>query len=180
MPLYNSCMSYKITQGISEDGLETWLAKAYEKHGYYNEKYVNYTNAKIAPVVMCTLLYDNEILLVKRGFGLADDEGYWSTVNGFIDEIKPVVEIAQNELKEELGLAVAKSQIKVGKSYTLNSSEEKRSYIVFPCLVTLNTKPKIRLDREHTDFTWIKRGQLESYDILDDLVFTVDAALGLK
>jgi 8-oxo-dGTP pyrophosphatase MutT (NUDIX family) len=173
-------MSYKIIKGIPESELKAWLAKAYKKYGYYNKKYVNYTNAEVAPIVMCTVVCEDEILLVKRGYGLADAEGYWSTVNGFIDEIKPVLKIAQQELKEELGLNADKSQIKVAKSYTLKNPKEKRSYIVFPCLIKLNAKPNIKLDREHTDFAWIKRRELESYEILDDLVCAVDSALAIQ
>jgi hypothetical protein len=79
-----------------------------------------------------------------------------------------------------LGLAVVTPDIKVGKSYTLRNPKEKRSYIVFPCLIMFKEKPNIKLDREHTDFAWIKRRELESYEILDDLVYAVDSALALQ
>jgi NADH pyrophosphatase NudC (nudix superfamily) len=173
-------VSYEITKGIQESELKAWLKEAYKEYGYYNKKYVNYTNAKVAPIVMCTVVCKNEILLAKRGYGLADAEGYWSTINGFIDEVKPVKKIAQQEVKEELGLAVVTPDIKVGKSYTLRNPKEKRSYIVFPCLIMFKEKPNIKLDREHTDFAWIKRRELESYEILDDLVYAVDSALALQ
>ncbi len=54
---------------------------------------------------MCTVLVGEEILLVKRGYNLADAEGYRSTVNGFIDEVKPVKQIAKQEALEELSLS---------------------------------------------------------------------------
>jgi ADP-ribose pyrophosphatase YjhB (NUDIX family) len=171
---------YKITTGVDESELSAWLEKALKKYGRYNGNGVNYTNANLAPIVMCTVVYENELLLVKRGYGLADAEGYWSTINGFIDQDKPIIEIAQQELKEELDLEVQKNQIKVGESYTLQNPKEKRSYIVFPCLVTLKNKPDIVLNSEHTNFTWITRSQLESYEILDDLPYSIDAALALK
>lgn len=172
-------MSYKITEGIDETELKDWLEDALKKYGLYEGRAVNYTNADIAPIVMCTIVYGDEILLVKRGFGLADAEGYWSTVNGFIDEIKPVKEIAQQEVKEELGIDVDPSDIKIAKSYTLENPKEKRKYIVFPCLITLESKPEIELDHEHTDFAWIHRSDLETYYILDDLPYAIDAALQL-
>jgi 8-oxo-dGTP pyrophosphatase MutT (NUDIX family) len=173
-------MSYKISEGVEEVDLRSWLEKAFKKYGYYNEKFVNYTNADIAPIVMCTVLYHGKILLVKRGYGLADAEGYWSTINGFIDEIKPVKKIAQQEVKEELNLQVDANDIKVGASYTLKNPKEKRSYIVFPCLINLNKKPAVKLNHENTDYAWIRREQLESYKILDDLVYAVDSALKLQ
>lgn len=172
-------MSYRISDGILESELSKWLAEAGQKIGKFKDGRVNYTHADIAPVVMITIAYGHEILLVKRGYGLADAEGYWSTVNGFIDEDKPVKAIAAQELSEELGLNVSSAKIKVGKSYTMKNPKERRGYVVFPCLVKLSSKPRIVLDREHTEFTWIKRDKLESYHILEDLPLTIDAALGL-
>jgi ADP-ribose pyrophosphatase YjhB (NUDIX family) len=172
-------MAYTISEGIDEAELEAWLTKALKTYGTYQGASVNYTNADIAPIVMCTVVCGEELLLVKRGYGLADAEGYWSTVNGFIDKIKPVREIARQELQEELSLNIALQNIKVGKSYTLQNPAEKRKYIVFPCLVSLQTKPKIVLDKEHTGYRWIKREILGSYKILDDLPYTVNAALSL-
>lgn len=172
-------MSYEVSNGIAEDALPAWLEDAKEKFGCFDDGRINYTHADIAPVVMCTVKCMEEILLLKRSYGLADANGYWSTVNGFIDEVKPVGAQVKQELKEELGLLVDYGLIKIGKSYTLKNPDEKRLYIVFPCLVSLQIKPHIILDREHTDFNWIKRNQLGSYHTLDGLSYTVDASLKL-
>jgi 8-oxo-dGTP pyrophosphatase MutT (NUDIX family) len=170
-------MTYKISAGIPESSLKRWLEEALEKYGLYEGKAVNYTHADIAPIVMCTVRCDDEILLVKRGYGLADAEGYWSIITGFIDEAKPVQGIAKQELQEELGLTIDANDIKVAASYTLQNPKEKRQYIVFPCLIDLESKPEITLDREHTDYTWTTRDKLESFHILDDLPYAIDTAL---
>lgn len=172
-------MTYQVHAGISEAKLNLWLKNAAKKYGQFKDGRVDYTNADIAPIVMCTLKHKDKILLAKRGYGLADAEGYWSTINGFIDEIKPVSHIARQELEEELDLIVNPRDIKVGSSYTLNNPKAKRQYIVFPCLVKLTKKPKINLNKEHTDFVWIKRSELMSYHILDDLPYAIDSALKL-
>ncbi|MEK7096117.1 MAG: NUDIX domain-containing protein [Patescibacteria group bacterium] len=172
-------MSYQISDGILESELSKWLTKAGQKYGKFKDGRVNYTDADIAPVVMITVVCGNKILLAKRGHGLADAEGYWSTINGFIDEDKPVAEIAAQELKEEISLEMSPLKIKVGPSYTVKNLQEKRSYIIFPCLVKLDAKPEIVLDHEHTEFTWTKRGRLEQYHMLDDTSETIDAALRL-
>jgi ADP-ribose pyrophosphatase YjhB (NUDIX family) len=171
-------MSFTIESGIDENQLAAWLEEAGEKFGTFDDGRVDYTNADVAPIVMCTVVCGDEILLVKRGHGLADANGYWSTVNGFIDEIKPVAKQAQQEVLEELGLNVQPDQIKVAPSYTLANPKEKRRYIVFACLVTLaGPKPDITLNEENTDFAWIKRAELESYRTLDDLPYSIDTAL---
>ena len=172
-------MSYKITAGLPESALKSWLEEAMTKYGAYQGTAVNYTDADTAPIVMCTVVCGDQILLVKRGFGMADAEGYWSTVNGFIDEIKPVREIAGKELQEELGLEIKPSEIIVGQSYTLQNPQEKRTYIVFPCLIRIGYKPEIVLNHEHTQFTWTTRENLDSFQILDDLAYAIDSALKL-
>lgn len=170
-------MTYVISAGLSEVELTNWLRNAAKKYGTFEDGRVDYTKAPIAPIVMCTITCDDEIFLAKRGYGLADAEGYWSTVNGFIDEVKRVKQQAQQEVKEELGITITLQQIRCGKSYTLQNPKEKRQYIVFPCHVSLPKKPTITLDSEHTKFAWIKREALNSYHILDDLPYAVDAAL---
>lgn len=173
-------MTYKISAGIEENELKAWISEAYKKYGLYKGKYVNYTNADIAPVIMCTIIVGEEILLCKRAYGLADANGYWSTVNGFIDEIKSVNEFVIQEVREELGFSIDEGSIRVGKSFTLKNDKEKRSYIVFSCLVILKSKPLIKLDREHTEYTWIERNELGYYYILEDLPFIIDSALKLS
>lgn len=173
-------MSYEVTDGIEESALKQWLIDAQAKYGLYKNQGVNFTDADIAPIVMCTILVNDEILIVKRGYGLADAEGYWSTINGFIDEIRPVNETAQKEILEELSIKINLSNIKVAKSYTLSNPKEKRKYIVFACLITLPSKPEINLDYENTEYRWIKRPKLESFHILEDLPLAVDTALRLK
>ena len=173
-------MTYTIDDGIPEAELDNWLRNALEKYGKYENGGVDFTNDDKAPIVMCTVRCGDEILIVKRAYGLADAEGYWSTINGFIDTIgKSVRDVAQQELKEELDLDVEVDAIKVRKSYTLRNPKEIRAYIVFPCLIELDARPDIKLDREHTEYTWIKRPELENYHILDDLLCAVDKALGL-
>lgn len=171
-------MAYQISEGIAEKDLPTWLKEARHKYGTFPDGRVDYTKAPLAPIIMCTVLCQDKILLAKRGYGLADAEGYWSTINGFIDEDKPIRAIAAQELEEELGLMA--NDIRVGQSYTLSNTQEKRNYIVFPCLVTLKSKPKITLNAEHTDFAWIKQDELKNYHILDDLAYAVDVALKLR
>lgn len=172
-------LDYKIRPGIPESELPAWLDEAAQRYGIFADGRIDYTNASLAPAVMCTLKSGDEILLAKRGQGLADANGYWSLINGFIDENRPVAEIAANEFKEETGLIINPADIKIAPSYTMESQHEKRAYIIFPCLAVIDGKPAIKLDREHTAYAWIKREELENYHILDDLPVVVDAALGL-
>lgn len=172
-------MDYVSGAGISQDELPGWLKKAAEHYGTFSDGRVNYTDAELAPALMCTVLCQDEILLMKRSHGLADANGYWSVVNGFIDEDRPVNELAANELLEELGWRADPNDIKVASSIQLKSQHEKRAYYIFPCLYQTDKKQPITLDYEHTEFKWIKRAELEKFHILDDLPLVVDSALKL-
>jgi len=172
-------MDYQIGPGIKPEELPEWLRRAAKQYGTFDDGRVNYTDAPIAPAVMCTLKFKDKILLAKRAYGLADANGYWSIINGFIDEDKPVVDIAAQEFREELSLNIDPKNVKVAPSYKMKSQNEKRQYIVFPCLVVIDYEPVIKLDREHTEYRWIDRADLENYYILNDLPLVVDAALSL-
>lgn len=172
-------MTYQISKGLTESELSDWLKVAAKKYGPYKDSGISFTKADLAPAVMITVKAGDEFLLVKRAHGLADANGYWSTVNGFIDQDVAVAEIAANELAEELGLDIPASAVKVAKSFTITGSKKKRSYIIFPCLVELDKKPEITLDWEHTDYAWIERKDLDNYHILEGLHEAVDRALAL-
>jgi 8-oxo-dGTP pyrophosphatase MutT (NUDIX family) len=173
-------MDYQVSAGLDLSELPGWLARAAKQFGTFPDGRVNYKNAPLAPAVMCVLKCGDEFLLAKRGYGLADANGVWSIINGFIDEVKPVAQIASQELREELGLELPAKQIRVAESLGVKGNGEKRAYIIFPCLATVETKPVIKLDREHTDFAWINRQQLENYQFLPDLPLIIDRALALK
>lgn len=172
-------MAYKISSGYPEHELPDKIKAAQKKFGSFKDGRADYTHAPEAPIVMCTVLCEDEILILKRGYGLADAEGYWSTINGFIDEPKSVKEFACQEIREETGVKLKLDNIRVGKPYRLNNPKEKRVYNVFPCLAKLKSKPKIILNKEHTGFAWINRSELENYHILYDLPHAIDSALAL-
>lgn len=173
-------MDFTISDAIDETELPKWLEDAAQKYGTFDDGRVDYTNSPIAPIVMCTIVHGEKMLLVKRGHGLADANGYWSTVNGFIDELKSPAEFAVQEIDEELGFKIKTTQVKTAPSYSVKGMKERRTYIVFPCLVKLDKEPKIKLNEENTDFKWIDRSELESFNILSDLPVAVDAALKLE
>ncbi len=172
-------MNYKITDGLEQKDLNQWLKKAISKYGTFADGRINYKSANIAPIIMCTVIYQNKILLVKRNRSLTDARNYWSTVNGYIDKIKPIKQLVAQKIKVELGLDINTQFIKIASSYTLDNSKEIRQYIVFPCLITLDTEPTIILNQENTEFSWITRDKLTSYFILDDLPIAIDNALNL-
>ncbi len=59
-------MRFSITKGITETELENRLKGASQRFGTFNDGRVNYKDADIAPIVMCTIVYKDKLLLVKE------------------------------------------------------------------------------------------------------------------
>jgi hypothetical protein len=47
------------------------------------------------------------------------------------------------------------SDIKYGDSHTIVDKDINKTWIIHPILVSLNKKPEIVIDWEHTEFAWI-------------------------
>jgi len=126
---------------------------------------IDYTNSISAPVLIIFVKYQDEILLLKRSKKVSAYQGKWSTVAGYLDELKPIREKALEELKEETGISEENiADIKFGQSYKIKDETVHRLWLRFPVLVELKNKPKIKLDSEHTDFKWIKPEEMSKFD----------------
>lgn len=139
---------------------------------------INYTTSDIAPVVTVFVEYEGKILLLKRSDKVRTYRGLWNTVAGYIDEELPVEEIACKEVKEELGVGedVVES-IKLGENFEIYDKEIDKTWIIFPAQIKLNYKPKIKLDWEHSEYLWIKPGEICNYDTVYKLAESLSMVL---
>ena len=135
---------------------------------------IDYTEAKKAPVINCAVYADGQLLVLKRSQQVIAHAGRWNGVSGFIDTYLPIMEIAQNELSEELTLTVPETQITVLDPHEYEDHEFNRTWVVFPVGVSLHDKPDIYLDDEHTDFAWIDPKKLGDYDCIPDFKRVVE------
>lgn len=155
-------------KNVEEDKNERTIFKLVKKLSLHLPKFddgrIDYTKAPKAPVLICFVSYNNKILLLKRSNKVLVYRGMWSTVAGFIDELKPIREKILEELSEELkiGPDIIKS-IKIGDSYEIVDKKVKRIWIRVPVLVVLNKKSNIILDFEHTEYKWINPEEINLY-----------------
>ena len=99
----------------------------------------------------------------------------WNTVAGYLDEVKPVREKVFEEMREEVGVGEESiSSIHFGRPCRFTDERMGKTWIVYPVLVELKEKPEIRLDWEHTGYTWIKPEELKDFDAVPNL----DRSLG--
>ncbi len=131
---------------------------------------IDYSNSDKAPVLTCFVRFEDKILLLKRSDRVRTHKGKWHTVAGYVDEPKPIREKALEELHEELGISEQIIlQCKMGSPYEFFDPDEQKTWLVHPLLVELKQRPEIKLDWEHTEFTWIFPEELMTYDTVPKL-----------
>ncbi|QGA80571.1 NUDIX domain-containing protein [Candidatus Nanohalobium constans] len=107
--------------------------------------------------VAAAIVYNPELekfLLVKRAENRERFPNHWEFPSGFIKEGETVENAALRELEEETGL---KGEIvRSGESFPI----EIPKVHVHPVLVRTDSED-IELSREHTNFRWVERSDLE-------------------
>lgn len=144
----------------------------------FSDGRIDYSNSDKAPVLICFIKYQDNILLLKRSDKVRTYQGLWNTVAGYLDELKPVVQKTHEEVSEEIG--VGKKNIlktKLGNPFEFYDKDIKKTWIIFPILIELKFRPVIKLDWEHTDYKWIKPSQIKEYNIIPNLDKTLSKVL---
>jgi len=126
---------------------------------------IDYTNARWAPVINCVVKHKDKILLVKRSSDMKFYPGWWNGLGGFLDDDKSLEEKVKEEILEEIGI-VEKDiiSIKLGEVFDLDDPESRKTWIIHPVIVEVNTD-KVILDWEAEDYRWIKLEELASFGI---------------
>lgn len=108
---------------------------------------------------------DGRVLLLRRADTRRSYPGKWCFVTGYIGGHETPREAAIRELYEELGITAAPARegevviVEIGEGETLR---------VYPYLFRVEDQP-VRLDEEHTDYTWIEPHEVTDYDIVPQL-----------
>jgi NADH pyrophosphatase NudC (nudix superfamily) len=127
---------------------------------------VNYTNIRYAPVINCVLKHKDKFLVVWRSKKLNFYPGYWNGISGFLDDQKGLEEKVIREIKEETG--ILKSQIRsieLGQIFHQEEPEYKKTWIVHPVLVEVNTD-KVKLDWEAENYKWARAEEIKKLKLM--------------
>src|SRR3989344_164455 len=126
--------------------------------------YIDYTNSKRAPVVICFVKHDGKFLLVKRSEKVGAYKNLWSSIAGFLDDSKTASEKATQEMEEELGIKKSEiMSIVEGPIYVFTDEKLGREWERHLVVVEIST-PKVHLDWEHIDFVWISPEEISKYE----------------
>jgi 8-oxo-dGTP pyrophosphatase MutT (NUDIX family) len=118
-------------------------------------------------VVTCLLENNGEILILKRSEEVGTYQELWGGVAGFVEEDEDPRETAVKEIKEEVGIE-KKDLLLVKKEddikFTDLYEDKLYEWVVYPFLFHIKDRGKIQIDREHTEFRWVKPSELKKYD----------------
>lgn len=139
---------------------------------------IDFRDADAMPVLSCFVECEGKLLLLKRSSKVRRYQGKWCAVAGFIDQAKPLEEIAYAELKAELGLKPEDvASLAVGEPYEFVDEALGKRWLVHPMFARLNGRPRIEIDWEHTDFEWVTPDDLAHYDTVPMLEETMRRAI---
>ncbi|QQG40107.1 MAG: NUDIX domain-containing protein [Candidatus Aenigmatarchaeota archaeon] len=140
---------------------------------------IDYTDARVAPVVSAFVQSNEEVLLLKRSQKVGHYQGKWCGVAGYLDSTdQPPIAKVLEEVNEETGIRKAAiSRVRFGENYSWRDGETNKSWIVYPALVKVSGKPRITLDEEHTEHAWIKPHELRKFETVPNLDTSLRNAL---
>ncbi len=146
------------------------IEKFSEKLPEFPDGRIDYSKSDVAPIITVFVKHETDILLLKRSNKVLTYRGKWNVVAGYLDELKPIREKVLEELNEELGIGKDEIvSIRLGKPYEFTDPDINKTWIFHPIVVELKEKPEIKLDWEHTEFQWIKKEELTTFDIVPKL-----------
>lgn len=136
---------------------------------------IDYSNAGLAPVITIFVRHGEKILLIKRSKKVHTYKEKWSTVTGYIDEIKPIEELVFSELRKEV--AIWDEDIRsVHMGGIFEFTDGKHRWVVCTAIVDINTD-RVHLDWEHTEHKWISPEELITFDTVPMLRTSYEHAL---
>ncbi|MCL5410285.1 MAG: NUDIX domain-containing protein [Patescibacteria group bacterium] len=137
---------------------------------------IDYRNSKEAAVLSIFVMFQGELLLLKRSGRVGNYRGRWNVVAGYFDEIKSVGEKSLEELEEETGIKPSQiSKLKAFPYFKLVDKEIDKIFYVFPVLILLNEKPDVKLDWEHTEYQWIDPIEMNKFNVVYGLQDVLDS-----
>lgn len=126
----------------------------------------DFTDIRWCPVINCVVQFDGKILIVERSKGMRLYPEHWNGISGFLDDSRSLEEKVRDELGEELGLQPENIlSIRVGEIFHQDAPEYKKTWIVHPILVEVNTNV-ITLDWEAERYEWIVPEEIGKYRLL--------------
>jgi isopentenyldiphosphate isomerase len=151
----------------TDDKVQVLICEFAKKLPKFPDGRIDYSTSDIAPVIGIFVKYGDEILLLKRSDKVRTYKGLWGMVAGYLDEAKPVMQKALEEIKEELGIILNEQDIlsvKIADPFEFKDNAANKTWLTCNILIELKKKPKIKLDWEHTEYKWVKLEDIKNFN----------------
>lgn len=127
---------------------------------------IDYRTSARAPVLLCFLVLDGRLLILKRSDKVGYYRGLWSVVAGFIDCDEPMSALLETEIEEELGIEMKDiKSVRWFKPMEIRDGNIGKTIIRYPVIAELRRKPKIRLDWESDEHCWVALDEISAYEM---------------
>lgn len=112
---------------------------------------------------------DNEILILQRAYYLKDFRGLWGFPGGSVDKKDNSVKVAAiRELKEETGIELTFNEETMYCKQIDDIENKDGSHSIY-FLVKLETKPEVKISKEHREYKWYSKNNQEVYKWMPDV-----------
>tara|TARA_R110000824_G_scaffold129472_5_gene290724 strand:+ start:589 stop:972 length:384 start_codon:yes stop_codon:yes gene_type:complete len=122
------------------------------------------SESKFKAAMVVVLNEENKVLILKRMPGSHWMSEKWAFPGGHIEKNEIALEAAHREVKEETSLTL-------DNIHKLKELEEVMVYY------STSQSGRVKIDFEHTDWTWVSYSELDDYDTTPNLKQTVKQAL---
>ena len=144
----------------------------------FDDGRINYSDARVCPVVNCVVRCGEMVLLTRRG---EDVIAYPNTVNGisgFIDEIKPLEDVVYQELSEEVGLERTDvKEVKIFSEIIQTDNELNREWRVYPALATIDNMFEPKINWENKEAVWMTIDEAKSQELMPGFREVLETAI---
>lgn len=122
-----------------------------------HERWTYFAWKRPAAAACAILLYEDEVLIIKRSHKSAAHPGEWSLPGGFLDVDKETLEdCCVREIKEELNVSLDKKDLQLF-SVDSNPNTDPRTHVICAMYyVKLAEKPGVSVSDDAIDFMWVK------------------------
>lgn len=134
-------------------------------------------------VIVAGVIVDvgDTILLLKRAPYKKVDANKWALCAGKVEDGENTLSAAQRELQEELGISVAQEELSFVETYYHSPESDPTHRIVWSVYVLRkNEAPEMVLNEEHTEYAWVNKKDIFSYDLIDGEAYCLEKYLNTK
>jgi hypothetical protein len=141
---------------------------------------IDYRGARTSLVLVCFVVHDNKLMLLRRSENTANYPGRWSAVSAYIDDATPFVEKVLSVLEQQTGLQAGKVQLfHTGIPHIIDDKELQKTWVIVPARVLLAEEftPVLQAE-EYSAYAWVGKAELASYELVPGFGVSLESVAG--